>query len=304
MLLMLVTLGNKNKIQTNMKKVVLVTGTNTGFGYLTAKSAAAKGYVVYATMRDIDGRNAERAKELSGIENINVVALDVTNGEQVTEVVNSIVAKENRLDVVVNNAGYFGGGLAEGYSEGDFEQMFDVNVTGTWRVTKAALPQMRAQGEGLIINTSSGLGRFSAPFMTVYNSTKFAVEGLTEGLHYEVRPLGVDVVLIQPGAFPTEIFGKSVYGSEAAVVASGYGPLAQVPEQIGAGMGQMFETMKPNPQMVPDAIMQLIDTPKGQRPIRTVVDGMTGQYIENANAKVKEEYANFLTAFGMKEMLN
>ncbi len=287
-----------------MKKIVLVTGTNSGFGYLTAKSCAANGYTVYATMRDINGRNANKAKELSGIENINVVELDVTNGTQVTEVVNSIVAKEQRIDVVVNNAGYFGGGLAEAYSESDFENMFDVNVKGTWRVIKAALPHMRAQGEGLIINTSSGLGRFSAPFMTVYNSTKFAVEGLTEGLHYEVRPLGVDVVLIQPGAFPTEIFGKSVYGSDAATVAPGYGALANVPAQIGQGMGQMFETMKPDPQMIPDAILKLIATPKGHRPIRTVVDGMTGQFIESANAKVKEEYVNFLTAFGMKDMLN
>jgi NAD(P)-dependent dehydrogenase (short-subunit alcohol dehydrogenase family) len=287
-----------------MKKVVLITGTNSGFGNLTARSCAAKGYTVYATMRDIKGRNAAKAAELSGIEHINVVELDVTNGPDVTRVVNEIVAKEGRLDVVVNNAGYFGGGLAEAYNESDFEDMFDVNVKGTWRLIKASLPQMRLQGDGLIINTSSGLGRFSAPFMTVYNSTKFAVEGLTEGLHYEVRPLGVDVVLIQPGAFPTEIFGKSVYGSDMATVAAGYGELARVPEQVGAGMGQMFEVMKPNPQMVPDAILKLIETPKGKRPLRTVVDGMTGQFIENANTKVSEEYTNFLTAFGMKDLLN
>ena len=162
---------------------------------------------------------------------------------------------------------------------------------------------MRKQGEGLIINTSSGLGRFSAPFMTVYNSTKFAVEGLTEGLHYEVRPLGVDVVLIQPGAFPTEIFGKSTYGSDTTVSA-GYGDLAKIPEQIGSGMGQMFETMKPDPQMIPDAIIKLIETPKGKRPLRTVVDGMTGAIVEKANQEVKQGYVDFLTAFGMKEMVN
>ena len=181
--------------------------------------------------------------------------------------------------------------------------MFDVNVKGTWRMLKACLPQMRKQNEGLVVNISSGLGRFSAPFMTVYNSTKFAVEGLTEGIHYEVRPLGVDVVMIQPGAFPTEIFGKSTYGSDAEVY-NQYGDLAKVPEQIGAGMGQMFEMMKPNPQMVPDAILKLIETPKGERPLRTVVDGMTGEIVERANVKVKEEYVNFLTAFGMKDMLN
>jgi len=87
--------------------------------------------------------------------------------------------------------------------------MFNIHVKAPWRVIKSALPQMRSQGDGLIINISSGLGRFSAPFMTVYNSAKFAIEGLSEGLHYEVRPLGIDVALILPGAFPTEIFGNS-----------------------------------------------------------------------------------------------
>jgi len=285
------------------KKIIFITGTNSGFGYLTAKTCAAKGYTVYASMRDTKGRNAERAKELSLISNIKVIDLDITNSESVSNAISSIIDKEGRLDVVVNNAGYFGGGLAEAYTEADLEKMFDVNVKGTWRVIKSSLPQMRKQGEGLIINTSSGLGRFSAPFMTIYNSTKFAVEGLTEGLHYEVRPLGVDVVLIQPGAFPTEIFGKSTYGSDHSIT-SGYGDLANVPEQIGAGMGQMFESMKPNPQMIPDSIIKLIETPKSQRPLRTVVDGMTGSIVEKANSEVKKGYVEFLTAFGMKEMVN
>lgn len=285
------------------KKVILITGTNSGFGYLTAKSSAEKGYTVYATMRAIEGRNAEKAAELAAIENINVVNLDVTNEQQVKDVVASVIEKERQLDVVVNNAGYFGGGITEAYATDDMEKMFDVNLKGTWRVTKASLPQMRKQGDGLIINTSSGLGRFSAPFMTVYNSTKFAVEGLTEGLHYEVRPLGVDVVMIQPGAFPTEIFGKTTSGSDQAV-AAGYGDLAKIPEQVGAGMGQMFETMKPNPQMIPDAIQKLIDTPKGQRPLRTVVDAITGQFVEKANEDVKASHAQFLGAFGMQDLLN
>ncbi|MGK0493708.1 MAG: NAD(P)-dependent dehydrogenase (short-subunit alcohol dehydrogenase family) [Maribacter sp.] len=284
------------------KKVVLITGTNSGFGYLTALGAAEKGHTVYATMRDIDGRNAEKAKELQAIDGISVIELDVTDGNGVKSAIDKIILSEGRLDVLVNNAGYFGGGLAETYTDDDLEKMFDVNVKGTWRTTKAALPQMRKQGDGLIINTSSGLGRFSAPFMTVYNSTKFAVEGLTEGLHYEVRPLGVDVVLVQPGAFPTEIFSKGTYGSDQEI-AAGYGDLAKVPEQVSEGMGQMFEAMKPSPQMVPDAIFKLIDTPKGERPLRTVVDAMTGKFVENANANVKEDYANFLTAFGMKDML-
>lgn len=285
------------------KKVVLITGTNSGFGYLTAKGAADRGYSVYATMRNTSGRNKERADELNAIENVTVIDVDVTDSNGVQQAVHQVIEKEGQLDVLVNNAGYFGGGLAESYTDGDLEKMFDVNVKGPWRTIKAGLPQMRKQGEGLIINISSSLGRFSAPFMTVYNGTKFAVEGLTEGLHYEVRPLGVDVVLVQPGAFPTEIFSKVATGSDQSVVAD-YGEIANVPDQINEGMGELFENVKPDPQMVPDAIFKLIETPKGQRPLRTVVDPATGQFTETANAKVKEEHANFLTAFGMQEMLN
>jgi len=284
-------------------KVILITGTNSGFGYLTAKGAAKNGHKVYATMRNSTSKNAERAQELAATENITVLDLDVTKADTVQSAINKVIENEGRLDVLVNNAGYFGGGLAEAYTEEDVENMFDVNLKGVWRTTKNALPHMRKQGEGLIINVSSSLGRFSAPFMTIYNSTKFAVEGLTEGLHYEVRPLGVDVVLVEPGAFPTEIFSKTTQGSDQSVV-SGYGELANVPDQVNAGMGQMFEQLQPNPQMVPDAIFKLIDTPKGQRPLRTVVDGMTGEFVENANANVKEDYDKFLTAFGMQGMLN
>ncbi len=181
--------------------------------------------------------------------------------------------------------------------------MYNIHLKAPWRVIKSALPHMRSQGEGLIVNISSVLGRFSAPFMTVYNSAKFAVEGLSEGLHYEVRPLGIDVALIQPGAFPTEIFSKSKTGSDVAV-AAGYGELANVPAQIGEGMGKMFEAYQPNPQLVADAIIGLINTPKGERPLRTVVDAVTGSFSETANQQVKVQYESFLTAFGMQSLLN
>lgn len=285
------------------KKIILITGTNSGFGWLAANSCAALGHKVYATMRDTQGRNTDKAKELGQIENIEVLDVEITNGKSVEDAIQKVIQKEGRIDVVVNNAGYYAGGVAESFTEEDLDKMMDVHVKGPWRSIRAALPQMRAQGEGLIINISSGLGRFSAPFMTVYNGAKFAVEGLTEGLHYEVRPLGVDVVMIQPGAFPTDIFGKSATGSDSSVVA-GYGDIAHIPQQVGEGMGKMFEALKPNPQLVADAIVHLINLPKGQRPLRTVVDPVTGSFTEIANKQVKEQYDNFLTAFGMQGLLN
>ncbi len=111
------------------------------------------------------------------------------------------------------------------------------------------------------------------------------------------------VVMIQPGAFPTDIWGKIMTGSDTSVIA-GYGDLAKVPEQMEVGVGQLFEMMKPNPQSVADAIVKLIDTPKGKRPLRTVVDAATGSLVETANKQVKEQYDHFLTAFGMQELLN
>ena len=125
----------------------------------------------------------------------------------------------------------------------------------------------------------------------------------TEGLHYEVRPFGVDVVLVQPGAFPTEIFNKTTYGADKQL-ADEYGELAKLPEQLGEGILQMFEGLKPNPQMVPDAIFKLIDMDQGKRPLRTVVDAITGQFVEKANTEVKQEYDKFVTAFGLESLLN
>jgi NAD(P)-dependent dehydrogenase (short-subunit alcohol dehydrogenase family) len=285
------------------KKVILITGTNSGFGWLTAISCAEFGHSVYATMRDTKTRNADKAKALVRQTGIEVMDMDVTSGKSVTDAVSAIIKKEGRLDVLVNNAGIFATGIAETFTEEDLEKVMDVDVKGPWRTVRAALPQMRKQGEGLIINISSVVGRFSPPFMTIYNGAKFAVEGLTEGLHYEVKSLGVDVVMVQPGAFPTDIFGKTVKGSDASVIA-GYGELAKVPEQMGIGIGQMFENLKPDPQWVADAIVKLIHTPRGERPLRTVVDPATGAFTEIANKHVKEQYENFLMANGMEAMLS
>ena len=215
----------------------------------------------------------------------------------------TIIKNEGRIDVVVNNAGVYASGVAETFTAEDLEKTISVNAIAPWRIIRAVLPQMRKQGEGLIINISSIAGRFSFPFQMTYNSAKFALEGLTEGLHYELKPLGVDVVMIQPGPFPTEIFGKIVTGSDVSMIRE-YGDLAKVPEQIGAGIGEMFESLKPNPQLVADGVANLINTQKGKRPLRTVVDPVTGNFSEVANKHVKEQYENFLTAFGMKEMLN
>jgi len=284
------------------KKVVLITGTNSGFGWLTANSVAALGHKVYATMRDIERKNADKAKALAPVENITVLEVSLTDETSVKNAIDTIIEKEGTIDVLVNNAGAAIFGVAESSTTDDVQRMFDINVFAPWRLMKLVLPFMRNQSDGLIINVSSGWGRFSAPFSVVYGASKFALEGLSEGLHYEVRPLGVDVAIVQPGAFPTEMSQKVQAGSDTSVI-DGYKAIEDVPNKMFAAIGQIFETVKPDPQLVADAVVNLINLPKGQRPLRTVVDPATGQIVEAANNAVATEYAKVLTAFGIKNLL-
>ena len=285
------------------QKVILITGTNSGFGWLHVHTLSKAGHKIYATVRDVKGRNAAKVAELQSLPNVTVVEAELTDAGSVKAAVDVVIAAEGRIDVLINNAGNFTSGIAETFTDKDVDFLFDVHFKGTWRTIKGVLPHMRQQSDGLIINTSSVLGRFSSPFMTFYNSAKFAVEGLSEGLRYELRPLGIDVALIQPGAFPTEIFGKARQGSDTSVI-DGYGELAKVPEQIGTGIGQLFKTAKPNAQDVADAVLRLIELPKGQRPLRTVVDGITGKFVVEANDHVREGHREFVSAFGLQALLD
>lgn len=285
------------------KKVVLITGTNSGFGWLTANSVAALGHKVYATMRDTQGKNADKANALSQVANITVLDVTLTDETSVKHAFDTVIAKEGTIDVLVNNAGVALFGVAESATTADVQRVFDVNVIAPWRLMKLALPFMRKQSEGLIINVSSGWGRFSPPFSAVYGASKFALEGLSEGLHYEVRPLAVDVAIIQPGAFPTEMSQKIQAGSDTSVV-DDYKLIAEVPEKMFNALSQMFETVKPDPQNIADAVVKLINLPKGQRPLRTVVDPSTGEIVKTANEAVQVEYDRVLTAFGMKDLLS
>ncbi len=284
------------------KKIVLITGTNSGFGWLTANTVASLGHQVYATMRDTEGKNAEKADELSKVKNIIVLDVNLTDETSVKNAVERIIAKEGTIDVLVNNAGFSRNGVAESFTKEDLQEILDINLIAPWSLIKAVLPAMREKSEGLIINITSGFGRFGFPFAAMYSSSKFAFEGLSEGLHYELRPLGVDVAIVQPGAFPTEMSQKLAFGSDSSVN-EGYSAIADFPNKMGAAVGQMFETLKPNPQDVADAIVGLIDLPKGQRPLRTVVDPFTGTFVKAANDAVKAEYEQGIVEFGMKDLL-
>jgi NAD(P)-dependent dehydrogenase (short-subunit alcohol dehydrogenase family) len=253
-----------------MSQTILITGTATGFGRDTAETLAAAGHTVYASMRDPAGRNAKAAAALRG-KGIHVVELDVTDDASVTRAAGEVLADAGRIDVLVNNAGMASAGVSEAFTADQAKALFDTNVVGVIRTTKAVLPAMRAAKDGLIINIGSILGRVTFPFFGIYGATKFAVEALTDSYRYELSQLGVEVVLVQPSAYPTNMYSAIQRPADSAI-GEAYG-------EVGAIPGKMFETFMgmfrgdsaPNPHDVAKAITDLIAAPKGSRPALTVV---------------------------------
>ena len=193
-----------------MKKTVLITGASSGFGRATVKLFHQKGWNVVAAMR-----SPEKETELSVLSGVLVTRLDVTRKSEIDEAVQAGIREFGQIDVLVNNAGYGTLGALEAAPEEVIRQQFDVNLFGLIEVTKAILPGMRKQGSGVIINISSVGGRVTFPFCTLYHASKFAVEGMTESLQYELNPLGIRLKLVEPGGYKTDFAGRSMsyYGA-------------------------------------------------------------------------------------------
>jgi NAD(P)-dependent dehydrogenase (short-subunit alcohol dehydrogenase family) len=188
-----------------MKKTVLITGASSGFGKAAAKLFHTNNWNVIATMR-----SPEKETELSMLSNVFISKLDVTNKLSIQNSVAAGIEKFGKIDVLVNNAGYGTLGALEAATEEQVKQQFDVNFFGLIEVTKAVLPGMRKQKSGTIINVSSVGGRITFPFCSLYHATKFAVEGLTESMQYELNPLGVRLKIVEPGGYKTEFAGRSM----------------------------------------------------------------------------------------------
>ncbi len=290
-----------------MSKSILITGSSSGFGKLIAETLAKDGHTVFASMRNVNGKNAETASALSdwskkkGL-SLNVVELDVTEDASINKAIQYIISANGKIDVVINNAGILSVGLNETLSTENVKHLFDVNVFGAFRVTKAALPFMRKQGSGLFIHISSINGRSIVPFTGVYCATKYALEALAESFRYDLATQGIDSVIVEPGAFPTEMGSNIVPGDEADILLE-YGEMQQYLEQFTTGFEKLFSGPNiPNPQDVANAVKKLIDTPTGQRPLRTVVD-QNKEGIEAINTVSREVQNQLLEIFGMKKLL-
>src|SRR5882757_6280672 len=187
-------------------KVALVTGASSGIGMATAGALHDRGYTVYAAARRVDRMNdlADRG--------VRTLAMDVTDDESMTSGIKRIIAETGRIDVLVNNAGYGSYGALEDVPQEEARRQFDVNVFGLARLTQLALPHMRAQRGGRIVNVSSIGGKIYTPLGGWYHATKFAVEGLSDSLRVELKPFGINVILIEPGSIRTEWGGIAAEG--------------------------------------------------------------------------------------------
>ena len=292
-----------------MSHNVLITGSSSGFGLLTARTLLEKGHTVFATMRGPDGKNAAAAADIRAYADgqpgtAHIIDLDVTSEASVNAAIQQALDLEGWIDVVVNNAGFGSGGYAETFTMDQFERIFDVNVFGVQRVNRAVLPSMRARSSGLIIYVSSVMGRIVLPFAASYTATKYALEGLAETYRYELGSLGIDSVVVEPGGFGTNFLENVAFAGDAERIAS-YGDLAEVPQQFWGGFDQMLSSDDaPDPQRVADAVLDLIETPHGQRPLRTVVDPMTGgEGPTGINQMTDQVQAQMFSAMGMSEMV-
>lgn len=283
---------------------ILVTGTSSGFGKLTAETLARAGHRVFAGMRDPNGKNAgARDEMLAKGGAIEVLDLDVTSDASVDAAVALMDGRAGGIDVVVNNAGIAGMGMIESFTVEQARAMYEVNVLGVHRLNRAVLPIMRRGNSGLLIHVTSTIGRFVLPYLAIYVSTKFALEALAEGYRYELAPSGMESVIVEPGTYPTKIATNMIAPADPTR-AEAYPALLPGLQ----GLQGMLEALgnnpnAPNPQDVADAILRLVEMPAGKRPIRTIVDAQTGPLIEGLNRLTDQIQAQAFGGMGMSALL-
>jgi len=286
---------------TNPQQVVLITGASSGFGRLIAETLARKNYRVFATMRNVNGRNAGPAQELRELVKreslaLHVVELDVTGDGSVERAIRTVIDETGRIDVLVNNAGYGLMGVTEAVTLEQAWRIMDTNFFGAVRMNRAVLPYMRRQKGGLLIHISSGAGRVVVPGMGFYCASKWAMEALAEEYRYELASVGIDSVIIQPGAYPTAVFNNIERAADTAREEA-YGAVNGIADRVLGMLGGA----KGDPQEIADVVLRTIETPPGQRKLRQRV-GSGVQGIADLNQLSETVQGQILVAFGMTEL--
>jgi NAD(P)-dependent dehydrogenase (short-subunit alcohol dehydrogenase family) len=259
------------------KKIILITGASSGFGRITAEALAKDGHTVYASMRDVAGRNAWNAAEMAAIEgsDLRPIELDVQSDDSANAAVAKIIAESGRIDVVVHNAGHMMFGPAESFLPEQFAQQYDVNVLGTQRVNRAALPHMRAARQGLLVwvSSSSSAGG-TPPYLAPYFAAKAGMDALAVLYARELARWGIETSIVVPGAFTkgTNHFAHSGRPADEARLAEyEAGPYKGFGEQVQKAFAEIVPD-DADVAGVADAIVEIVDMPFGKRPFRVHYD--------------------------------
>jgi NAD(P)-dependent dehydrogenase (short-subunit alcohol dehydrogenase family) len=270
-----------------MEKVAVVTGTSSGIGFETALALAREGYYTYATMRNI--AKGDKLKELSSKESlkIDVLELDVDNENSAKTAIKHILDQKQRIDVLVNNAGWALWGCVEDVSVDEFKTQFETNFFSIIRLIQEVGPTMRNQGSGTIVNISSVVGRIGFPASPAYISSKFALEGLSESLRFEFAPFGVDVIIIEPGVIKTN-FMKNMKMAKKSELDTVY---KDITTKVVSGVKMMTE-MGTHPKEVASTIVKAI---KDKKPLpRYIVGNDAAMFLEAKKNKTDIEFENYL----------
>lgn len=287
-----------------MKRKILVTGASGAFGSLTCLKLVENGHYVVGSMRSVGGKNAHIANELKS-KGVQLVEMDVTNEESVTSGVKAAIKTMEGIDTVFNNAGVGANGILEAFTAEDIQKVFDVNVFGVQRLLRAVLPHFRQQGKGTIIHTSSCIGRITTPFLAAYSASKYALESLAEGYRAELSGFGIESCIVEPGGMPTAFMGAMIKPSDFERTKQ-FGEMANLPDASLNGYVKYIESNpEQRPQKIADAVAELVETPFGEKPFRTVVDfsGLK-EPIEHYNKVLDQTTRGVYTANGVDNLLN
>ena len=271
-----------------VEKVALVTGSSSGIGFETALLLSKSGFHTYASMR-----NLEKSKNITEIVNtenlpLRVIQLDVNDDISVKNAINKIIAENGRIDVLINNAGYGLFSPIEDITLDQVKEQFETNFFGVVRVTKEVLPIMRKQRKGTIVNVSSGAGRVGIPVSSAYVATKFALEGLSESMRYELKEFGINIIIIEPGVIRTNFVENM---KTAGTRSRSESPYADLIGRTLKGFGGLMDNSSP-PKLVAEAILNAITSKEPE--IRYVVGDDAKSIMKVRKSTSDKEFENWM----------
>ena len=272
------------------QRIAVVTGSSSGIGFETSILLAKSGIYTHATVHKLEGEGShqliDRAKKEKSP--LKVTQIDVNSNESVTNTINSIVKKNNGIDIIVNNAGYALGGALEETSMDEIRKQFETNFFGAVRVMQGAIPVMRKQRSGRIVNITSMGGRISIPLRTFYHGSKFALEGVSESLQYELAPFGIKIILIEPGAVGSNFWNSIKIAKKANSPNSPYA-------QLASNVSKTFKKMEENAMHPSEVAKTILDAVTSDNPhLRYVVGNDASETLEARKNMSDMEFGNLI----------